>query len=401
MKVVPENILILGWGFDPQRQGGIARFCNELAVGLQRLGLGVEVWGLLGQGTAREHAERQRLHALGIPTRVVPPYRGEAQTTLTAALMIAQHVHQHRFGYVSVHGVLAELCGLFIRARSRVPVVRTVHSEREWYKRPRLGTLVDQVYARWGAGEIGVSTRITATINARRARAELPHRARYIPPIGNYALIKQAASITQSDARTRLNIPQHAYVIGSVGRWTPQKGYDVLINAVARLRDVGTDLQVYMVGDGPLEAQLRQQIAQLQLANRVQLLPPRADIEQFLRALDLFVSSSRWEGMSLSVQEAALCGLPVVCTDVSGTNDLMRLFGDQLHVCPPDDSVALARQILQAKQETGNKEQGTKNRELSDFSIFRSSNFTIWTPEVIAQAYLDYFQTVDDNHPKS
>jgi glycosyltransferase involved in cell wall biosynthesis len=394
LKLVSGNILILSWGFDPQRQGGIARFCNELAVGLQRLGVGVEVWGLLGQGTTREHVERQRLNALGIPTRVVPPYRAEAQTTLTAALMTAQHVRRQQFRYISVHGVLAELCGLLIRARSRVPVVRTVHSEREWYKRPRLGALVDQAYARWGVGEIGVSTRITTMINTRRARAGSSHLARYIPPVGNYALIEQAASITQTDARARLGIPQHAYVVGSVGRWTPQKGYNVLIDAVARLQAAGTDLHVYIVGDGPLEAQLRQQIAQLQLADRVQLLPPRADIDQFLRALDLFVSSSRWEGMSLSMQEAALCGLPVVCTDVSGTDDLLRLFGDQLHVCLPNDSAALAEQILQAKQQP-------THGQLSPLSPMQPANTMLWTPEVIAQAYLDYFQTVDGNHPKS
>lgn len=394
MTPVPPNILILGWGFDSQRQGGVARFCNELAVGLQRLGVGIEVWGLLGQGTAREHAERQRLHASGVPTRVVPPYRAEAQTTLTAALMTAKHVRRQQFRYVSVHGALAELCGLLIQATSRVPVVRTVHSEREWYKRSRLGMLVDRAYAHWGVGEIGVSTCITTTINARRAHAGSPHLARYIPPIGNYALIEQAATITQADARARFGIQQHAYVVGSVGRWTPQKGYDVLIDAVALLRAAGIDLQVYIVGKGPLEAQLRQQIAQLQLVDRVQLLPPSADIDQFLRALDLFVSSSRWEGMSLSVQEAALCRLPVVCTNVSGTDDLLRLFGDQLHVCPPDDPTALAGQILQAKQET-------KNKQLPTLSTFQPTNTITWTPEVIAQAYLDYFQTVDGNYPKS
>lgn len=391
MKPVSPSILILGWGFDPQQQGGVARFCNELAIGLQRLGVGVEVWGLLGQGTAREHAERQRLHALGVTTRVVPPYRAEAQTTLTAALMSMEHARRQQFRYVSVHGVLAELCGLLLQTTSHVSVVRTVHSEREWYKRPHLGALADQAYARWGTGEIGVSTRITTTINARRTHAGSRHLARYIPPIGNYALIEQAAEVTQTDARARLGIPQDAYVVGSVGRWTPQKGYDVLIDAVARLRAAGIDLHVYIVGDGPLEAQLRQQIDQLQLADRVRLLPPRADIEHFLRALSLFVSSSRWEGMSLSVQEAALCGLPVVCTDVSGTDDLVRLFSDQLHVCPPDDAAALAEQILQAKQGTMNREQTT----------VQSSNQIIWTPEVIAQAYLDYFQTVDGNHPKS
>lgn len=389
MKAVPQNILILSWGFDPQLQGGIARFCNELGVGLQRLGMAVEVWGLLGQGTAREHAERQRLHALGVSTRVVPPYRAEAQTTLTAALMTVQHVRRQHFRYISVHGVLAELCGVLIQARSRVCVVRTVHSECEWYKRPRLGRLVDQAYARRSAGEIGVSSRITTTINTRRATTGSGYLARFIPPIGNAALIEQAAAITQTDARARLGIPQDTYVVGSVGRLTPQKGYDVLIDAVARLRAAGTDLHVYIVGDGPLEEQLHEQIVQLQLADRVQLLPPRANIEQFLRAMDVFVSSSRWEGMSLSVQEAALCGLPVVCTDVSGTDDLLRLFGDQLHVCPPDDPEALAEQILQAKHGTRNTEHGT-----------RQPGNMIWTPEAIAQAYLNYFQTVDGNHPK-
>jgi glycosyltransferase involved in cell wall biosynthesis len=382
------ELCILSWGFDPERQGGIARFCIELAIGFRRLGMDVELWGLLAQATAREQRERQRLHAMGVQTHAVPPYRGEPQTALTAMITTVLHVRHAHLQYVSVHGALAELCGLAIAANSHVPVIRTIHSEREWYKRPRLGRLVDHAYARWGLGEIGVSSHITAMINERRRRAAAHTLARWIPPISNQVVIEQAASITQAEARARLDIPVDAYVIGSVGRFTIQKGYDVLVEAVALLRDAGTDLQVYIVGEGPLEAQLRGQIVRLQLQSRVHLLAPRADIGYFLRALDLSVSCSRWEGMSASIHEAALCGLPIVCTTVSGTDDLQRVIDDPLLTCPPDDPHALAQQILAAKWKAKNHEPKTTFGQ-------------VFTHEAIAQAYVDYFETTIRYDPKS
>lgn len=381
------KLFIVSWGFDPERQGGIARFCIELALGMRSQGVDVELWGVLAQDTARERQERQRLETLGVRTRIVPPQRGEAQTTLTAVLMIVHSVRQELPDYVSVHGALAELCGLAIMASTRVSVIRSVHSEREWYKRPGLGVLVDQMYAQRGSGEIGVSSRITEVINRRRLQAGAQPPARWIPPISNARVVEQAYELTRFEARRRLDIPSHAYVVGSIGRFTPQKGYDTLVDASALLRDRGHDLQMYIVGEGPLEAQLQEQIERLSLTDRVHLLPPRAEVGHFLRALDLFVSCSRWEGMSLSVQEATLCGLPVVCTDVSGTDDLQRVLDRPLLVCPPDDPAALAQQIVIAKQGMGDEGQAISHGS----SV--AAHGQIFTPESIAQAYMKYFET--------
>src|SRR5262249_34424095 len=156
------RVILLSWGFDPERQGGIARFCNQLAESLQRLGIQTEVIGLLRQDTARERHERERLEAQGVHTELAPSYGDHPIAAGRIARWLLGTIHKDSQTYVSVHGALAELCSLMIKMSSRrLKVVRTVHSEREWYKRPRFGKAVDLLSAVLLDGEIGVSTSIT------------------------------------------------------------------------------------------------------------------------------------------------------------------------------------------------------------------------------------------------
>lgn len=378
------RVLILGWGFDPERQGGIARFCIQIARGLAAVGVDTELWGLLAAGTARERAERAALEALGIRTRLVPRGATAAGTTLRALYAAVARTRRGRHDVVSVHGALADICGLAIKVTGRSQVIRTVHSEYESYKRPALGRLVDSAYARWADGEIGVSTRITAAINQRRQRVQAPIEAKFIPPIPDLGVKERYRSLTQGEARARLNIPPNQFVIGSVGRLTPQKGFDTLIEATALLNTQGKPAHVYLLGEGPLDSALRGMIARTGLGERINLLAPSGDIDVFLRALDVYVSASRWEGMSLSVLEAALVGLPVIATEVSGTDDIARLLSVQLLRCPPDDPVAVAEQIELVRATPAG----------SDLFMRTPADAACFEPATVAEAYLQYFASL-------
>lgn len=126
------------------------------------------------------------------------------------------------------------------------------------------------------------------------------------------------------ELRTELGIDDEAWVIGSVGYMRPQKRYDVLIRAAAKLRDRGReDFRVVIVGDGVEEDALRGLVDQLGLDRFVCFLGQREDIPNVLGLFDLTVNSSDFEGSPLSIMEYMAAELPVVATRVGGNPDLI------------------------------------------------------------------------------
>lgn len=109
----------------------------------------------------------------------------------------------------------------------------------------------------------------------------------------------------------------------TVGRLVPQKGYDLLIPIIARLRAAGLDVSLYILGDGECRKMLENQIIELDLCKYVHLLGYRPNPYALMRQMNLFVCSSRAEGFSLVIAEALALGVPVVSTLCSGPNELL------------------------------------------------------------------------------
>lgn len=100
----------------------------------------------------------------------------------------------------------------------------------------------------------------------------------------------------------------------TLGRLTPQKGYDITIDAAARLRDLGVDFRWYILGVGPLEAELKKAVAEAGLADRLIFLGVKPNPYPYLKLADIYVQTSRHEGFGLAIAEARLLDIPVVAT---------------------------------------------------------------------------------------
>lgn len=135
-------------------------------------------------------------------------------------------------------------------------------------------------------------------------------------------------------------------VIG-LGRLSPEKGFDLLVRAFARLRTRFPQWQLYIFGEGPERPRLEALVSDLGLEGCVTLPGILAEPAAALSAGDLFVLSSHIEGFSLALCEAMACGLPAVATDCSsGPREVMRNGADGLLV-PPGDDEALAAAMAQ------------------------------------------------------
>jgi glycosyltransferase involved in cell wall biosynthesis len=129
-------------------------------------------------------------------------------------------------------------------------------------------------------------------------------------------------------------------VIGSLGRLTEQKGYDLLLRALPELPSA----TLVLVGDGPQRHALEEMAAELDVVERLQITGWVDDAPSRLAGFDVFALPSRWEGMPLSILEAMHAGLAVVACDVGSVSEAIR-DGDTGYVVPIDDFGALCDRL--------------------------------------------------------
>jgi glycosyltransferase involved in cell wall biosynthesis len=130
-------------------------------------------------------------------------------------------------------------------------------------------------------------------------------------------------------------------VVLAVGRLTPQKGFDLLLEAMTILGDREPAPLLVIAGDGPQAARLAARSAAL--GSDVRFLGLRADIPALLAAADVVAVPSRWEGQPLIVQEALRAGRPLVASRVGGIPSLTG--EDAALLVPPGDPGRLASAV--------------------------------------------------------
>lgn len=128
---------------------------------------------------------------------------------------------------------------------------------------------------------------------------------------------------SRAEARSVLGIGPSQPVVGTVGRLAPQKSPETFLTVARQLTDIRPDVRFVMVGDGPLRGSVEQQVQELGLEDVVTLVGDRRDVEKILPALDIFLLTSRWEGMPRAVVEAMAAGIPVVSAAVGSIPEIV------------------------------------------------------------------------------
>ncbi len=154
-----------------------------------------------------------------------------------------------------------------------------------------------------------------------------------------------AAALDRAEARRVLGLPAAGRVIGCVGRLDPDKGVDVLLEAMARVRRTRPDLVLAIVGDGApggrCRTALESRAAVPDLAGAVRFCGYREDAARLAAAFDVQAVPSRAEPFGLVLLEAMVRGVPLVATAAGGVPEIVR-DGREGMLVPPDDAEALA-----------------------------------------------------------
>ncbi|WP_417532085.1 glycosyltransferase [Marinobacter lipolyticus] len=122
------------------------------------------------------------------------------------------------------------------------------------------------------------------------------------------------------DFRAMLNLPPETVIVGCAGRFSPQKGYDLLPDVLAELPD---NIHVVHVGEGEFEGEIKAAINERPESKRIHFLGYQKNMPAFFKGIDLFLLCSRNEGMANVLNEAMSHGKPVVSTRVPGSEELL------------------------------------------------------------------------------
>jgi glycosyltransferase involved in cell wall biosynthesis len=235
-------------------------------------------------------------------------------------------------------------------------VPRIVHTEHGRAKPdPIQSRLVDRI----GAARSDVVVAVSAAL-AEQLRSDLgvPERKLAVVPNG----VDTETYCQRPDTgrlRRELGIARETPIIGSIGRLEPIKGYDVMIDAFARLHSRGKHNGAVLViaGEGTDRPRLEQMVAAYNLGKSIFLPGWRDDVHDMQSAFTFFTMSSRSEGTSISLLEAMSTGLAPVVTDVGGN---AAVLGDELQHClvPSEDAEALSLAWEEMLQDPRLRERG-------------------------------------------
>lgn len=179
----------------------------------------------------------------------------------------------------------------------------------------------------------------------KRAKSKFKaKRVEYIPGVG--LDIDKFTDIVADKAgkRQELGLPENAFVILSVGELNKNKNHEVIIRAIAKIKN--PTIHYVICGKGPLESYLNELATELGASRNIHLLGFRRDIPEMCKISDVFAFPSFREGLGMAALEAMACGLPIITSNVHGIVDY-SIDGITGYCYSPNDVCGFANAIEQ------------------------------------------------------
>lgn len=311
--------------------GGIRRHVATLTSGLRSRGWVVDTAGPPG---VFDGLDVDLDHVVAVPSLRGRSAWLDARRSLVKAAAGADLVHAHglKAGWLAAlarHG----------RDGHRLPVVVTVHNIVLNETGGRLAPVLrrfERALPRRTEAVIATSAAVASRVaegQGRRRRSIV----RVIPPVGPVPVVTREAA----EVRAALGVEPGAPLVVAVGRLHPQKDLPTLLNAMVFVAEKVPGVALALVGEGPDEAALRQQVASLGLRGVVRFAGPSANAADEMGAADAVAISSVWESGPLVAAEAMALGRPLVSTPVGFVPELV-IDGETGHLVPIGDARAMA-----------------------------------------------------------
>lgn len=350
--------------------GGAERFGVELSQYLDRDMFDVSVCAFWKRGGKTESRWLGVLQECGIETFFASEWVGrfDLQMYFRGIRRIAE-----RFNSVDIihsHFQVGTLAAIILKQLGKTRfAIRTAHVSLEWGE-GLVPWICRQVFQKWFFpilldAEVGVSQAIVSRLAHYPGTRLTGKRPRLI-----HNAICLDAYQNNTARLPSLPLDDQRLIVGSIGRFTRQKGYIYLLQAIPRVLTQVPGLHFILIGDGELRRDLEEKARELGIQDRVLFTGQREDIASLLKSMSLFVLPSLWEGLPTVVLESMACGVPVVATDVPGTDELIHNQVNGILV-PPGDPQSLADAIIAVFQQEGFRKRLVEHgqRTVKAFSI--------------------------------
>lgn len=229
-----------------------------------------------------------------------------------------------RFDVVHTHLYYANLVGR-LAAWGRAKVVSTLHNPDYTYESQpgavfAAKKLADRLTGRW------MTRRLLAVSDEVRRDFEKQLGFSGIEVIPNYIdldrFTRRLDQVDRATARARCGVGPDDVMVLHVGRLHPQKGQDLLIDAIARARRDVPRLALFLVGEGGSRAALEGRARDRGIGAEVRFERAQRDVSVYYRAADVFAFPSRYEAFGIALLEAMAAGLPIVASRTGGIPDV-------------------------------------------------------------------------------
>ncbi|MFC1498903.1 glycosyltransferase [Verrucomicrobiota bacterium] len=144
--------------------------------------------------------------------------------------------------------------------------------------------------------------------------------------------------------RKEAGFSEEEFILVAIGSFYPWKNQKLVIETASGLRKRGLNFIMLLIGEGPLEKELKTMVKEKDLENHVRFPGYMNNIEDYLNLSDVLIQPSLTEGMANTIMEAMACGIPVLASDVGGNPELVR-HGETGYLFPVDNMDMLLDQI--------------------------------------------------------
>ncbi len=319
---------------------GAERVLLELASQSRTLGMNVTVAALRNSSNPNtELAEAAR--SAGLPTLVVP-CGGRFDAGVTGIL--TEEIRKRGVQIIHSHNYKSNYYARHSASRTGAAWVVTNHGRRAGFKL-LVYAMLDALLVRKAGRVVAVSPRISDQLSALGIKREI------LSVIDNGVDFNRFTSLPAKDGAGRLlGIADGAYVVGTVGALTEEKGHRYLLQAVHNLRKSIPGILCLLVGDGPERTRLESIARELGMADAVVFAGKRDDVPSILPRFDLFVLPSLSEGLPMALLEAQAARVPVIATGVGAISTVIQNGVTGL-VVPPGDAQSLAEAVMSSHGE--------------------------------------------------
>lgn len=236
---------------------------------------------------------------------------------------IVRFIRAHRIEIIHTHSSKAGILGRFAAKGAGVKAI--IHTVHGWPFHGFQSSIVRRFFIWLERSAARFTDLILVVSDADRARG----LSAKIGTLNQYCLIRLGLErgdfvVKGPSLRSSLGINEGDLVVGMVACLKPQKAPHDFVRLARVLTQKKNNLKFIVAGDGLLRRDLEKSIRRYQLSDSVLLLGWRLDIPEVLAAMDVFVLTSLWEGLPVSVLEAMAAGKSVVVTDTGGISEIIR-----------------------------------------------------------------------------